>query len=168
VPHNLNQIVAQLFRIACALTRQANIATDDWTFGGGTAMMLQIDHRESHDVDIFLSDPQLLPFLDPQTHDFKLDIRPTACRGDGAKSIKMVFETGEIDFIVAQALTSSPATRATVEGESVLLETIPEIITKKIYHRGPASCRETFSTSQQQVNDTKLRSFKNYEAIPGK
>jgi hypothetical protein len=35
-------------------------------FGGGTAMMLQIDHRESHDVDIFLTDPQLLASLDPQ------------------------------------------------------------------------------------------------------
>ena len=37
---------------------------DHWTFGGGTALMLQIDHRESDDVDIFLPDPQLLPFLD--------------------------------------------------------------------------------------------------------
>lgn len=31
---------------------------DGWTFGGGTAMMLQIDHRISQDVDIFLPDPQ--------------------------------------------------------------------------------------------------------------
>jgi len=30
---------------------------DSWTFGGGTALMLQIDHRESFDVDIFLDDP---------------------------------------------------------------------------------------------------------------
>jgi hypothetical protein len=67
---------AQLFRIACALTRQANISTDDWAFGGGTAMMLQIDHRESHDVDIFLTDPQLLASLDPQKRDFDLEIQP--------------------------------------------------------------------------------------------
>ncbi|WP_130220802.1 hypothetical protein [Bradyrhizobium genosp. SA-3] len=33
-------------------------------------MMLQIAHRESHDVDIFLCDPQSLPFLDPQKQDF--------------------------------------------------------------------------------------------------
>jgi hypothetical protein len=37
---------------------------DPWTFVGGTAMMVQIDHRESDDVDIFLPDPQSLPFLD--------------------------------------------------------------------------------------------------------
>jgi hypothetical protein len=29
---------------------------DRWTFGGGSAMMVQIGHRESHDVDIFLPD----------------------------------------------------------------------------------------------------------------
>jgi hypothetical protein len=29
--------------------------TDHWTLGGGTAMMLQIDHRESHDVDVSLA-----------------------------------------------------------------------------------------------------------------
>jgi hypothetical protein len=33
-------------------------------------------------------------------------------------------------------MTSSPTTSTTVEGETVLLETIPEIITKKIYYRG--------------------------------
>lgn len=29
--------------------------------------MLQIDHRESDDIDIFLDDPQVLPFLNPET-----------------------------------------------------------------------------------------------------
>lgn len=100
-------------------------------------MMLQIDHRESRDVDIFLFDPQLLSFLDPQTHDFTFEIQPTDYTGDGAKSIKLVFENiGEIDFIVGGSLTSTPTKSTTVEGEVVQLETIPEIITKKVYHRG--------------------------------
>jgi nucleotidyltransferase AbiEii toxin of type IV toxin-antitoxin system len=49
--------------MARSLIRQVNseqVIIDHWTFGGGTAMMLQIDHRESYDIDIFLSDPQLL------------------------------------------------------------------------------------------------------------
>ncbi|WP_352570972.1 hypothetical protein [Mesorhizobium sp. M0074] len=29
-------------------------------------MMIQINHRESHDVDIFLDDPQLLGFIDQE------------------------------------------------------------------------------------------------------
>lgn len=109
---------------------------DCWTFGGGTAMMLQIDHRMSHDVDILLPDPQAIPFLDPQKHDFNFEIRPVDYKGDGTRLLKLGFGFGEIDFIVAPSLTSSPTTRATVEGEVVLLETIPEIIAKKVYHRG--------------------------------
>ncbi len=40
-------------------------------------MMLQIDHRESHDVDIFLHYAQFLPFLAPKLHDFEFEIRPS-------------------------------------------------------------------------------------------
>jgi hypothetical protein len=60
----------RLFGIACSLLRQVNAAhplSKCWTFGGGTALMLQIGHRESRDVDIFLPDPQLLALLDPTT-----------------------------------------------------------------------------------------------------
>jgi len=42
----------------------------DWTFGGGTALMLQIDHRESHDIDLFLDDPQIIPYLNPERREF--------------------------------------------------------------------------------------------------
>lgn len=51
---------ARLFRIACSLIRQVNVEhpiIDRWSFGGGTAMMLQIGHRQSEDIDIFLQDP---------------------------------------------------------------------------------------------------------------
>jgi Nucleotidyl transferase AbiEii toxin, Type IV TA system len=57
-----------LLGIARALIDQVNLHTtviDRWTLGGGTALMLQIGHRESCDIDIFLDDPQLLGFLDP-------------------------------------------------------------------------------------------------------
>jgi hypothetical protein len=126
--------------MACALIRQVNSEQsiiDHWTLGGGTAMMLQIDHRESQDVDIFLSDPQLLPYLDPQKRDFRFEIWPTDYDGDGSSFQKFAFEDiGEIDFIVGRAMTPSPTTQTTIEGETTLLETIPEIISKKIYYRG--------------------------------
>jgi Nucleotidyl transferase AbiEii toxin, Type IV TA system len=131
---------ARLFRIACALIRQVNSeqsVIDHWTFGGGTAMMLRIDHRESHDVDIFLSDPQLLSFLDPQKRDFQFEIRPADYGGDASSFQKIAFrDVGEIDFIVGRAMTPSPTTQTVVEGEATLLETVPEIIVKKIYYRG--------------------------------
>lgn len=53
----------RLFCIAVDLIDQLreNVGGYDfeWSFGGGTAMMIQIGHRESHDIDIFLDDPQL-------------------------------------------------------------------------------------------------------------
>ncbi len=72
---------------------------DSWTFGGGTALMLQIDHRESFDVDIFLDDPQLLPYLNPKTQGYALDINPDGYESDGSRTLKIVFENvGEIDL----------------------------------------------------------------------
>lgn len=100
-------------------------------------MMLQIDHRESHDIDIFLPDPQFLAYLDPQKRDFEFDVRPTEYDGDGTKFLKLAFgDIGQIDFIVGSSMTPSPTTRRTIESEIVDLENVPEIITKKIYYRG--------------------------------
>lgn len=66
-------------------------------------MMLQINHRESHDVDILLPDPQFLPFLDPRLHDFEFEIMPSGYGGDGAGFPKLAFEgIGEVDFIVGR------------------------------------------------------------------
>jgi Nucleotidyl transferase AbiEii toxin, Type IV TA system len=140
---------ARLFRIAYALIRQVNSEQqliDHWTFGGGTALMLQIGHRESHDVDIFLENPQHLLLLDPEKRDFQWDIEPSASSSDGARFLKLSFDRiGEIDFIVASALTALPTVPDTVEGEAVLLDSVPEIITKKIHFRGASiSPRDVF------------------------
>ncbi len=129
--------------------------------------MLQIGHRESHDIDIFLPDPQLLPFLDPQKRDFKFDIRPDDYGGDGARSLKLTFgEIGEIDFIVASALTSSPTIRTIIEGQPVLLETIAEIVAKKVVYRGarirPRDIFDIAAAGERHSNllATELRSYR--------
>jgi hypothetical protein len=139
---------------------------EGWTFGGGTAMMLQIDHRESRDVDIFLPDAQQLPFLNPQTHEFEFEISPTGYDADGTRSLKLVFGTiGEIDFIVAPTLTSSPTVLGTVDGESIVLETVPEIIVKKIFHRGASlTARDFFdiAAAGEQYEDSLIKELRNY------
>lgn len=99
--------------------------------------MLQIDHRESFDIDIFLDDPQLLPFLNPQTQGYGLDRRPAGYHTDGSRTLKIVFEeAGEIDFICAPSLTAKPTAATEVRGVNILLETPAEIIAKKIHYRG--------------------------------
>ena len=51
----------------------------------GTALMLRIDHRESRDIDIFLSDAQHLAFLDPAKRDFRFEVAPSGELGDGSR-----------------------------------------------------------------------------------
>jgi hypothetical protein len=124
---------ARLFRAGRDLINQVNseqTLIDDWTFGGGTAMMLQIDHRESRDVDIFLTDPQLLALLDPEKRDFTFAIRPDDFSSDGSRFRKFFFgDIGEVDFIIARVMTARPTVIKMVEGAKVALETIPEIET---------------------------------------
>lgn len=161
---------ARLFRIASSLIRQVNAKEtiiDSWSFGGGTAMMLQIGHRESHDIDIFLTDAQFLPFLDPKLHDFEFEIRPSDYVGDGTGFLKLAFDgIGEIDFIVAHALTTPGILRQVVEGEDVALETVAEIITKKVHYRGGnIKSRDIFDIAAAASHDRNvileaLRSYK--------
>jgi hypothetical protein len=90
-------------------------------------MMLRIGNRVSHDVDIFLPDPQILSFFDPEKRDFEFEIRPDDFRGDGSRFLKLAFQgIGEIDFIVANALTSSPSTPEHVHGEDIAELSIKE------------------------------------------
>ena len=157
----------KLFRMACSLIDQVNgehKLIDRWTFGGGTAMMLQINHRDSHDVDIFLDDPQLLPFLDPAKRDFEFQIAPSAYQSDGTGSLKIAFDgIGEIDFIASANLTDQPTTMREVLGREVLVETIPEIITKKrkrFYERSPAG-HDFGTTSRQEIHRRKTLEYTN-------
>lgn len=131
---------AELFDQAQKIISQANskfTVLDRWSFGGGTALMLQIHHRESFDVDIFIDDAQVLPYLNPQAQGFALDINPDAYTSDGTRALKIVFkDIGEIDFIAATHLTSDPTKEREIRGQKVYLETPAEIVAKKIFYRG--------------------------------
>jgi hypothetical protein len=130
----------QLFDIAIDIFDQTAKTVGrepEWTFGGGTALMLQIDHRESHDIDLFLTDPQFLPFLNPETQGFELSRLPDTYQTDGAGSLKLTFEDiGEIDFICCAEITEKTTSVSNLRGKAVNLETPAEIIAKKVYYRG--------------------------------
>lgn len=129
-----------LFDHSVSIINQTNSSfrlLDSWTFGGGTALMLQISHRESFDIDIFIDDPQILPYLNPTTQGYILQVNPDEYVSDGAHALKIVFAgIGEIDFICAPSLTDDPTSRVTVRGIEVDLETPGEIIAKKVHYRG--------------------------------
>jgi len=110
---------------------------DNWSFGGGTAMMIQIDHRESHDVDLFLDDPQLLPYVEAAVAEMQFALGEATYNGDGSGHLKIAFDgIGEIDFIVTRHITEAPTMDQEIQGRSIALETVPEIIAKKVRYRG--------------------------------
>lgn len=108
-----------------------------WSFGGGTALMLQIDHRESHDVDLFIDDPQILPLLNPLTQGYSVAVKPDDYDTDGTRMIKLIYnDVGEIDFICCSDVTNEPSIQTEIRGVMVQLETPAEIVGKKVFYRG--------------------------------
>lgn len=81
-PSRWEDLLGEAVKIIDAVNRDGDILTG-WTFGGGTAMMLQIDHHESHDVDLFLDDPQLLPYVEAAVAEMPFDIGTPTYNGDG-------------------------------------------------------------------------------------
>jgi len=129
-------LLREAFRIIDHVNGEHELLTS-WTFGGGTALMLQIDHRESHDIDLFLDDPQLLGYLGASVSDMAFEAGEPGYQGDGSGHLKIAFpDVGEIDFIVAGHITEDYAQPTEILGRTVQLETVPEIVAKKIRFRG--------------------------------
>jgi hypothetical protein len=108
----------------------------DWTLGGGTALMLRYHHRESADIDIFVPDPQVLGHLSPRLNPQAEFLSSNYLEQAGF--LKLYFSEGQIDFVACAPLTRNPATRATLIGHEMWLETPSEIIAKKIWYRASA------------------------------
>lgn len=114
----------------------------DWTFGGGTALMLQINHRVSHDIDIFLQHSSLKAFTPNQN--------PAAARISQRYQwpghyVKFERPDGEVDFLSAPLQTSPGYDWNIIRGRRVALETPEEIIVKKIRYRSQSfTTRDTF------------------------
>lgn len=146
-PANLPEGVWQgLLTHACRLVdgiSQHGIAQPFWTFGGGTVLMLRYRHRFSKDVDIFVPDPQYLGFVSPRLSDVAESVTHDYVEGPGY--VKLMCPEGEIDFVAAPNLTSSPYEMWTLLGREVRVETAAEIVAKKLWHRGDrATARDLF------------------------
>jgi hypothetical protein len=105
----------------------------EWSLGGGTALMLRHQHRRSEDIDIFVPDPQVLGLLTPRLNPVAESLTPDYA--EGATYVKLYFPEGQIDFIVSRHVTPVPATRETLVGRDIPLETSAEVLGKKLWHR---------------------------------
>ncbi len=99
--------------------------------GGGTRLMLTYEHRISHDIDLFIRDPQWIPYLSPRLQD-----EYPGCQGyeEASNYLKLNYRQGEIDFIVAPRLTNLKPESSSET--SFLLDPICEVIKKKLLYRG--------------------------------
>ena len=111
----------------------AVIGPFDWSFGGGTALMLSYRHRYSKDIDIFVRDPQFLGHLTPRLSPAAEAV--TDEYEEAGEFVKLRLPGGEIDFIGTGWLTIDPFAPREVLGRTVNVETPAEIIGKKIHHR---------------------------------
>jgi len=100
--------------------------------GGGTRVMLALDHRISNDIDLFIRDPQWIGYLSPRLNASNESL--TAVYEETAVSLKLRFPEGEIDFIVAAPLLQLPEESS--PETAFPLEPLAEVLAKKLFHRG--------------------------------
>jgi hypothetical protein len=114
--------------------RAQGFGAPDVVLGGGTVLMMRLNHRLSKDIDLFLHDAQWLGLLTPRLND-RVAAR-AADYSEQANSLKLVLASGDIDFVVAGAVTRvPPAERLDFAGWSLPLESTEEILAKKLYFR---------------------------------
>lgn len=56
----------------------------DWTVGGGTMLYRLYQHRHSKDIDIFVGDARLLPYLSPRLN----EVAARYAEGSGASYVE--------------------------------------------------------------------------------
>ena len=126
-----------LFRRALALIDSATASgavLRRWSFGGGTVLMRRPRHRFSKDIDIFVPDPQCLPYLSPRLNPAAEELTSDYVEQTGF--LKLAFPEGEIDFVASAPLTEDPTVVETLFDRQVEVETSTEIVAKKVWHRG--------------------------------
>jgi hypothetical protein len=111
----------------------AGMPNDDWSFGGGTVLMLRHRHRFSRDIDIFLPEPQYLGFLTPRLNSAADPGMVDYLEQHG--SIKIYYPEGEVDFVAAPSLTANPVVPMEVAERTIRVETSVEIVAKKVRFR---------------------------------
>lgn len=102
----------------------------EWCVGGGTVLAARYKHRLSKDIDVFITDNQLLAKLSPRFNSITEDSLDYA---EEAKYISLTLPEGKIDFIVGGQVSKFIPCKGRFLGEYINLEDSVEIISKKIF-----------------------------------
>ena len=140
-PGAWQELLAQALTLTDHLTSVINNPT--WSFGGGTVLMLRLNHRHSKDIDLFVPDPQYLGHFSPRLTDVAEAL--TTEYEEAAEYIKFFLPAGEIDVVVGTPLTDQPWETAEYLRRKICVESCAEIVAKKMHHRGHmAKARDLF------------------------
>jgi hypothetical protein len=132
----LEEVALDLVRSA---ESRANSAMNP-ILGGGTRIMLAYEHRISHDIDLFIRDPQWISFLTPRLND---DFGQFPVYDEASNFLKIKLKEGEIDFIVSMSLLNLPPQVS--DDSAFALEPVAEVLAKKLFYRGASlTARDIF------------------------
>lgn len=123
----------ELLMRALYILESSNIPEDEWTWGGGTALAFYFRHRESRDIDVFLTDAQYLTLLSPRLNRIAQDM--TNDYVESSNFLKLKFPVGDVDFIIAPHLTVNYFLVERFGGKNIRVETPEEIVLKKLFYR---------------------------------
>ncbi len=113
-----------------------NLPKEVWSFGGGTALSLyRFRHRASFDIDIFINDPQYFSYLSPKFYLEESDYFQDNYI-ETANQISLRTKNNiKVDFVLTPPLTKRPFEVIRDNNKEFQIETIKEIIAKKIFYR---------------------------------
>lgn len=124
---------------AVARLETVGLALDEWTWGGGTVLMLRYHHRHSRDIDIFINDVQYLSYLSPRLDDRNMD--EVLGYSEQANHLRLEYPEGEIDFlVVAPVFPDLVPVHERIDGltGAIRLMADKEIIGQKLHYRAAA------------------------------
>jgi hypothetical protein len=103
--------------------------------GGGSMLLRRYGHRKSMDLDLFVTDVQLVRWCSPRSNEAALDLFPDY--SEEANAVKLVTGMQEIDVIaVAPIITEDAVDEVTIGDRKIIVERPREILAKKIFYRG--------------------------------
>jgi Nucleotidyl transferase AbiEii toxin, Type IV TA system len=107
----------------------------EWSFGGGTSLMVHYDHRYSYDIDAFVGSGDVIRALSPNRNPATKALLNGRKYEYPGNYLKLVLDSGEIDFIVGGARTDRAVETWSFEGRAVPIDTPWETAVKKMFYR---------------------------------
>jgi Nucleotidyl transferase AbiEii toxin, Type IV TA system len=135
-PHNdaWKELLPPCFRVVDEVVRERKVEFPV-RIGGGSMLMRRYKHRKSRDLDLFVTDVQLVRWCSPRFNETAADL--FLDYGEEAAAVKLVTGMQEIDIIAAALIILDGAVEEVeLGGRTVLVELPREIVAKKVVYGG--------------------------------